>query len=168
MTKLILDASILISWIEELEKPIIFNKLLEAEYEIVIPQNVIEEVDTNNSITEDILNNSKIIKCDKNRHEELSNRYFRLGDGELAVLTLGEKFDNKNKEYFCCLDDGRAREACEKIGLNLKGTLGILGKLIEREKISFRKADKLIKEAKEAGTYLPENHKSMLRSIAND
>lgn len=168
MTKLLLDASIVISWCEELSDLILFEGLLKCGYEIVLPKMVVNEVlydkekNQMNNITKKVLNKAKIRNCDRKRHEKLSNRYFRLGEGEIAVLTLGEYFERKNKSYCCILDDQRAREVCRELNLILKGTLGLCNILIEKGIIKKSKADKIIQKMKEKGARLPEDHQKYL------
>lgn len=109
------------------------------------------------------MNKAKIRNCVRKRHKELGNRYFRLGDGEIAVLTLGEDLERKNKSYCCILDDRRAREVCRELNLILKGTLGLCNILIEKGIIKMSKADTIIQKMKEKGVRLPENHQKYLR-----
>lgn len=165
MPKLILDASIIISWGVELNDSVIYDKLREAEFEHLIPKNVADEVVSKNSVTEHIFNHSEIVKCERNRFEELSSRYFRLGSGELAVLTIGVGLSKDGDEYFCVLDDKLAREAADKLELEYIGAIGLLGILVEQKLIDFERAEELIRIMKDRGTRLPDNHTELLKKI---
>ena len=163
MPKLILDASLVICWCEELEESIVFDGILESDLDPVMPERVVDEVKSDNSISEFVIGNSERRTCDEERYQDLSNRFFRLGSGEKAVLVLGERFNDAGEEYYCVLDDGRARKACAKLDLELIGTIGICKELIEQDFLEFEEAAEIIQEMKDSGTHLPENHRELLR-----
>lgn len=162
MPKLVLDASVVICWCEELRDTIIFDKLTGTGSTHYIPQRVLEEVESDNQVADHVVENSDIVRCNGDRHRELSNRYFRLGSGEIAVLAVGEEFHENGDRYYCVLDDARARETCENLGLNLRGTIGLFSELISEGELTFEHADELIQEMKDNGTRLPENHRELL------
>lgn len=163
MPKLVLDASLIISWCVELYEPTIFDKLLEAGFNPLIPERVEVEVESRNPVTEHVIGNSEIVECEAERHDELSNRYFRLGSGELAVLTVGEELEKGDEDYFCVLDDRLARQAADELELEYTGTIGLLGILVKKELFEFQRADALIQEMKDLGTRLPVNHTELLQ-----
>lgn len=164
MPKLVLDASLIISWCVEFHDPVIFDKLLEAGYEPLIPEQVADEVETENPITEHVFRNSELVECKAERHNELSNRFFRLGSGEIAVLTEGEALGKSSQDYFCVLDDRLARQAAKKLELEYTGTIGLMAILVRNDFIEFERADELIQEMKDMGTRLPDNHNKLLRA----
>lgn len=166
MPKLVLDASLIISWCVELNDPVIFDHLLDAGFEPLIPDGVAEEIETRNDLTEHVFENSEIIESDETRREELTNRFFRLGSGEITVLVVGEELQKSDEEYICILDDRIARQAADKIDLEYTGTVGLLGILIGKDMLEFERADELIQEMKDFGTWLPENHTELLRETA--
>jgi predicted nucleic acid-binding protein len=55
-----------------------------------------------------------------------------LGDGESEVIALGIE----KKSYVLVLDDLKARQTAQKLGLKMTGLLGILLKAKKRNKIS--------------------------------
>jgi len=56
----------------------------------------------------------------------------KLGDGESEVIALGIE----KKSYVLVLDDLKARQTAQKLGLKITGLLGILLKAKKRNKIS--------------------------------
>ena len=56
----------------------------------------------------------------------------KLGDGESEVIALGIE----KKNYVLVLDDLKARQTAQKLGLKITGLLGILLKAKKRNKIS--------------------------------
>lgn len=56
----------------------------------------------------------------------------KLGDGESEVIALGIE----KKSYVLVLDDLKARQTAQKLGLKMTGLLGILLKAKKRNKIS--------------------------------
>jgi predicted nucleic acid-binding protein len=49
-----------------------------------------------------------------------------LGQGEMEVLLLALEFNAKAKGAIAIIDDARARDVAERLGIKLTGTLGIL------------------------------------------
>lgn len=168
MSKLIFDASQAISWAEELEDTVIFDKLVEAGFEPILPERVAEEVESDNEVAEHILSQSETRRCSDEIFDKISDRHFRLGDGELAVLAIGEELENNGDDYFCVLDDGLARDACEHRELEYTGTIGLVAMLVDEDLIDLDEGNRLIEEMKAGGTHLPDNHKELLReSVSN-
>lgn len=140
----------------------IFDSVLECGFQPVIPEKVVDEVQSENEIAGQIIGDSDIEKSDYDRHEELSNRFFRLGKGELAVLVLGEEYSKAGLTYYCSLDDRRAREAADKLGLNTKGTIGILAELVSENALTRNQAEDMLRIMKSEGTHLPSNSVELL------
>jgi len=161
--RLILDASVIISWCDELEDLVVLESLLDSGFAPVTTETVMDEVLSDGPLVERVRAESEIVSTDAGRREELSNRYLGLGRGELSVLTLGEQYDRDGVEYSCMLDDGRARTVCERIGLELSGTLGVFRDLIEQGTVTLEVADSVIQEMKENGTRLPSNHQELIQ-----
>jgi len=161
--KLVIDASVLISWCDELSDRVIFEKLMDSGYSIVVPERVEEEVSGESELYQDILSSCEVVQCDEEVYQKLNSRYVRLGSGELAVLTIGKGLEKQGEGYFCLLDDRRARDICRKIDLELKGTIGTLGLLVREGQIKLSEADSILSQMKESGTRLPKNYEELLR-----
>ncbi|MFC6825659.1 hypothetical protein [Halopelagius fulvigenes] len=163
MHRLILDASVIISWCDELEDLVVFDSIIDCDYAPVTTETVMDEVLSDGPMVERVQSESEVVNTDPDRREELSNRYLGLGRGELSVLALGEKYESSGSTYSCVLDDGRARTVCERLELELMGSLGVMRELIRAESIAFEQADALVQEMRANGTRLPENYRELLQ-----
>jgi predicted nucleic acid-binding protein len=164
--KLILDASVVISWCDELEDLIVFESILHNGFAPVTTETVMEEVLSDGPHIERVKDESEIVQTDPAHREELSNRFLGLGSGEVSVLALGEKYESMDVGYSCVLDDGRARNVCNNLDLNLTGTLGVFRELVDVGALEFKQADALVSEMKANGTRLPKNHQQLIRPTA--
>jgi len=164
LSRLIVDSSFVICLVEEVKDSFIYDNLQSLGYEFILPHRVINEVTSDSSLFERITTESTVKDCDISIYTALENRFFRLGKGELSVLALGKEYHKNKKSYYCVLDDKIAREACQKIGLNMKGTIGLCNILIENKVMNHSKADQLIKDMKRSGMRLPDNHRCLLTS----
>lgn len=79
-----------------------------------------------------LLNDEIIIKEEVEVNKLFKNRYFFLGNGEKSIISLGLKYKEQSVEYYCVLDDKDARKVASKLGLNVKGSIGLL--LLLKEK----------------------------------
>ncbi|WP_248517987.1 hypothetical protein [Salinarchaeum laminariae] len=164
MHRLILDASVVISWCDELQDLVVLESILDSGYAPVTTKTVMNEVLTDGPQVDRVRDKSEIVRTDPVRQEELSNRFLGLGSGELSVLALGERYDSSDVEYSCVLDDGRARNVCDRLDLELMGSIGVFRELVAKGSMDLGKADSLICEMKANGTRLPENHRELIQS----
>lgn len=166
MHRLILDASVIISWCDELGELVVLESILEAGYAPVTTETVMGEVLSDGPMVDRVRSESEVVATDPGRRDELSNRYLGLGSGELSVLVLGEEYESNGSEYFCVLDDGRARTVCERLDLELKGSLGVFRDLIAEGVMELEEADALVREMKANGSRFPEDHLELLQPTA--
>ena len=136
---LILNASVIIAFFSELERPYYLEKLSSLGFEILVPQTILDEEllpKTRSKVLKFI--EKKIIKilpkAPQDIFDTLRRKYIKLGKGELEVLSWGLLLKQSNKEYTCVLEDKHARKAAKDLGLNLTGTLGLLN-ILERENL---------------------------------
>jgi len=161
--RLILDASVIISWCDELQDLIVLESILDNGFAPVTTETVMNEVLSDGPQVDTVRAKSEIVRTDPERREELSNRYLGLGSGELSVLALGEEYDSSGVEYSCVLDDGRARTVCDRLNLALMGSIGVFRELVEEGAMELDEADSLIQNMKSNGTRLPENHLELIQ-----
>jgi len=64
-----------------------------------------------------------------NSKDNFKNRFPKLNDGELSILSLGSLLKSENKSYYCVLDDKHARNAAKSMNLNLTGSIGMIEKI---------------------------------------
>ncbi|WP_295723224.1 DUF3368 domain-containing protein [uncultured Methanobrevibacter sp.] len=97
---------------------------------------------------EKIINNEIIIKKDSKINSLFENRYFFLGKGEKSIMSLALKYKEQSLDYYCVLDDKDARKIAFKLGLNVKGSIGLL--LILKEKGLIEKPKELIEKIRQS------------------
>lgn len=163
MHRLILDASVIISWCDELGDLVVLESILDAGFTPVTTETVMNEVLSDGPLLDRVEAESEIIRTDPVRREELSNRYLGLGSGEVSVLVLGERYESNGTKYSCVLDDGRARKVCGRLNLELTGSIGVFRELVEQDVMELEKADSVVQEMKANGTRLPENHRELIQ-----
>lgn len=79
-----------------------------------------------------LLEDEILIKKECEINSLFNRRYFNLGKGEKSILSLGLKYKEQCVDYYCVIDDKDARKVAEKLGLNVKGSIGLL--LLIKEK----------------------------------
>jgi len=167
VTKLILDASSLICWSEELANDILFRELLMMNYSFILPQRVISEVDYDRlektEIAELIEEESDVREVPERMHQKFSERYIGLGEGEISVISIAQTFEEA-EDCCCILDDKAARNTCERLGIPMKGQIGLVAKLINQEKIEKETGEEILENMVNGGTLLPENYKELLNN----
>ncbi|MXY99683.1 DUF3368 domain-containing protein [Candidatus Poribacteria bacterium] len=91
--------------------------------EVWIPQEVKREFLRIEKISrQEALNNAAWIKTIDLTDSESIPISNRLDPGEASVLALGKKYDAR----FVIIDEKKARQEARKMGLSLKGTVGVL------------------------------------------
>lgn len=164
MTKLILDASIVISWCIELEDLIIYDGLAGLGDEFVIPERVRTEIEPGNRLYEKVLSSALAKQCDRELFEQLSARHFRLGKGELSVISLGMESEKAGRDYLCVVDDSLARSACGQHHLDYTGNIGLCRILVEENSLAFEEATSTLEKMRLGGSRIPKNHPELLCS----
>lgn len=117
---IIIDASSLIA----LYKLNIIDILKDLYASINVPEAVLSE------LGHDLPHWIRIMPLDN--IDKAKNFRKKLGDGESEVIALGIE----KKSYVLVLDDLKARQTAQKLGLKMTGLLGILLKAKKRNKIS--------------------------------
>lgn len=156
--KLILDATVLIAFYTELQRSDLLKSLAFRGFELLIPNAVYDELipDKNfEQLKKDIYANlfSVLSPVPSDEIRRLRFRFPWLHDGELEVIWWGQQFDKD--EYYCILDDKKARESARKLGLKVKGTVGLLRLLNDIGVISKEERKELCLELVKRGFRFP-------------
>ncbi len=91
--------------------------------------------------------------------EELRFRFSSLNRGELEVIWWGRHFKSGGEKYLCALDDGKARRAAKKLGIEIIGTLGIIEVLNELGIIKKEERIELCVELRNKEFRMPKDYK---------
>lgn len=142
-----LDTSVIIAFYTEVEVPIILEEFSKYN-ELIIPSGVIEEL--REGVTWRMFKESikyYKIRIVENIPSEIEIYKTYLGKGELQVIALSYL----DKESFACLDDKRARKLAEKMGVKVRGTLGIIKDAMNLGIISRKFAIRICEKLKISG-----------------
>lgn len=133
--------------------------------EIFVPEAVVEEIaarddELNSKINQLIASRDLKIKQTslKNLKNALSNK---LGKGESEAIALAVELNVD----FAILDDSSARKQALSLGLNVKGTLGLIKKLTESKSITIQDSNLLYRRLHDMGFWVDEN---IFNDILND
>ncbi len=133
------------------------EKALSLFDDIFIPEAVVEEIaerddEVNSKINQLIISSDLTVKQTslKNLKNALSNK---LGKGESEAIALAVELNID----FAILDDSSARKQALSLGLNVKGTLGIIKKLAESKSITINHSNELYKKLHDIGFWVDEN-----------
>ncbi len=121
-----------------LSKLELMEKVLSLFELIYIPESVIEEIlskkDESSKALVQLLESNKLVKI-KGKNRRLFKALNKtLGKGESEVIVCA--IENE-KESIVILDDYVARKEALKLGLKIKGTLGIIKRLYELGEVPF-------------------------------
>lgn len=95
-----------------------------------------------------LLEDGIIIKENCEINEIFERRYFKLGIGEKSIMSLALEYQEQGQECYCVIDDRYAREVAQKLGLNVKGSIGLL--LLLKEKGLLENPNEVASKIKES------------------
>ncbi|HII95746.1 MAG TPA: hypothetical protein HA367_08475 [Candidatus Methanofastidiosum sp.] len=135
----ILDSSVFILFLNEIEGLDYFKMLRDSGESLFIPSSVYTELKDSEIVsTIDMLITEKIIfeidSIDEGYKEFLRHRHPSLGNGELNVLTVTHQLTKDNNSIQCGIDDKLARKIAKELGFNLTGAIGLL-KILKDQKL---------------------------------
>jgi predicted nucleic acid-binding protein len=122
------------------------NQFLEYDYQFLVPQIVIEEINAKQDEASRYVNNlitNKRLTVKQISLFSLANSLGdRLGRGEAEAITLATELQSD----YLILDDFAARKEAIRLGLNVKGTLAIIRKMSVDGKINIDNLEQLYQQ----------------------
>lgn len=97
---------------------------------------------------ENLINCGIVTKKDSEINSLFKKRYFFLGKGEKSIMSLALEYKEQSTDYYCVLDDKYARKIAFKLGLNVKGSIGLL--LLLKEKGLLKDPNELIEKIRQS------------------
>jgi len=155
--QLLLDTSVIIAFCTECKRPYLFEKLIENHFDLFVPIGVANEIKQSDKTYpefKELLHKKTIVileKLDENEVKTLNNKHPYLNRGEIEVILQGLKAKKKNIQYYCVIDDRRARKVAQDYGLNLMGTIGLLENLYRGNVISSSEQTSIVHDLKTSG-----------------
>ncbi len=122
----------------------IITPQVEEEYNIKRNHSIFNE----NYNLEKLIDEGIIIKKDSDINSLFKNRYFFLGKGEKSIMSLALEYKEQSLDYYCVLDDKGARKIAFELGLNVKGSIGLL--LLLKQKGMLQNPNEVVKRIKES------------------
>ena len=160
--KLILDASVFIAFYTELKMEYLLTSMQKQGYEILVPEYILRnEIKTDLDMLHEAIEKGEIRILPQIRDEDIEELRFRfpfLNRGELEVIWWGKYFKRVSKNYWCVLDDGKARKAAQKLEIEIIGTLGIIETLNELEIISKDERKEICEKLGNKGFRMPKGY----------
>lgn len=152
----LMDTSSLILFLEFISEYEILIKLSETGEVMIITAEVEEEYNKKKDSSihnsrynlNKLLENKIIVKESCKINKMLERRYFKLGLGEKSIISLALEYQEQGCECYCVLDDRYARDVAQKLGLNVKGSIGLL--LLLKEKGLLENEDIIVNIIKES------------------
>lgn len=125
--------------------------------DMFIPETVVEEISTRDDEVKTLINKFIASSDVKVKSTSLQNLYNalnkKLGKGESEAIALAVEINLD----LAILDDSSARKQALNLGLNVKGTLGIIRKLAEDKSITVQDSNELYRKLHEIGFWVDKN-----------
>lgn len=160
---LVPDSSFFIAIITELKEAKLLKIILEIEKnQIILTNEIYKEIkDTKNSDKLKSLIKNKTInlkqKINDKNFKDFCRKNYMLNVGELSVIYMGDKLKSTNQDYYCIIDEKKARKLSKEKNLKLCGTIGFLKYLLNLNLISGNEFVEYLKILKVKGFRLPKN-----------
>jgi len=150
------DATTIIALCSELSMPELLLEFTKEGYTIQVCSQVKDEVTKEPGKTKlkELVKHNQVTISTETPLDELQkfqSLHPRLGVGECSVILLGLKQKQAGKRYCCILDDQQARKTAKQAGLKFTGTVGMLQKLVAREKLSEDAYEAIIYKLQKSG-----------------
>jgi predicted nucleic acid-binding protein len=133
MASLILDASVIIGFLTEMDDGEYLYALTLSGYSLIATEGVIVEVKKEpgrsrlaNAVKENWI---KVKQTRRAEFEHYKILYPMLDYGEVEVLQFGLELKSLNEEYECVIDEGAGRKIADQLGLHKTGTEGLLNRM---------------------------------------
>jgi predicted nucleic acid-binding protein len=150
MVLLILDSSVIIAFMTEMDDGDYLKALSSMGFEVTVTKRVIEEVKKEPG-------KSRLAKAVEEKwigvqvipDEEFTffkKRYPMLDYAEVEVIQKGAELKQMGVEYCCIIDEGAGRKIADRLGLQKMGTEGLLNKMNHLSIIDASLKEKLFKK----------------------
>ena len=164
----ILDSSVVILFLDDIDEEGCLYMLSEIGEILLLPESVYDEVldeDTkskmNSLISKGILRKIEGANCEENI---LKRRFLTLGNGEINVLACGKNLQ-KQEKIWCVIDETHGRNAAEKLGIPLTGSIGLIKILKEKRVLNEDKLKNIVNKIRESPFWID---KEILRGLLNE
>lgn len=166
----ILDSSVFILFLNEIDGKEYFTLLSQNNSHLHIPISVYNEIldngqiiEINKLISQNVI--TKMVSNDPKDEIALKRRFPGLGNGEINVLCWGVKLKNSGTQYYCVIDEKLGRKAAQKLQLSLTGSIGLIKILKDRKLLSKEQIMNIIEDIKASSFRVDE---AILRGLLDE
>ncbi len=155
--KAILDASPIIAFFAEMREPEILFRTRALGYELLVPDAVYRKDITkepSKAILEESVKDGSVSllpPVEATNLEAFMRAHPSLGEGESEVILSASEFLAHRESVVCILDERPARRAAERLGLPVRGTLGVLRALEDSDLLGQEDVARLKRHLQAAG-----------------
>jgi predicted nucleic acid-binding protein len=154
--EMVLDATPIINFNDRLKRPDLLLKFLDCGYALCTTDEVRKEIFKGRSTAflEGCIakRQIKLLITNEINFEQLKSNYPFLGNGELATICASSQVGASDN--VCILDDKKAVQVARELGINVRGSIGLLGDLVKRQIISDDEFSSLIENMSAKGFFL--------------
>jgi predicted nucleic acid-binding protein len=150
MTLLILDSSVIIAFMTEMDDGEYLKALSALGFKVTVTAGVLVEVkkEPGKSRLKSAIE-EKWIEVERTSKEEFDfykTRYPMLDYAEVEVIQRGIELKLAKADYYCVLDEGAGRKIADSLGLQKTGTEGLLNRMNHLGVIDVSLKEKLLKK----------------------
>lgn len=126
----ILDSSPLILFMDKIDENSLIILSTEID-ELKLPESVYKEFINkgDSSVLDEFIKDGVldiIGGISVQEEQQIKNKWPTLGIGEINVLAWAKRLEKNEIKFICVFDDSNARKACELMGFQLTGSVGLL------------------------------------------
>ena len=156
----ILDSSVMIGILDELDRPDLIDKILELGHDLAVPKYVVEtELGGKvQSRVREMAESGKIEilgECSAKDLDDVLTTFPGMGRGEYHVMQSYRKMVVEGHKAYCILDERKAGSYASKTDIKYTGLIGLLRMLKNRQILNERDAEGIGAALKDSGFRTP-------------
>ena len=156
----ILDSSVMIGILDELDRPDLIDKILELGHDLAVPKYVVETELRGKvqSRVREMVESGKIEilgECSAKDLDDVLTTFPGMGRGEYHVMQSYRKMVVEGRKAYCILDERKARSYASKTDIKYTGLIGLLRMLKNRQILNERDAEGIGAALKDSGFRTP-------------
>lgn len=124
--KIVFDSSSLILLVEKLGLRETLTKCALCGITLIIPEKVLEEFKEKNEDSETLTFITENFRIEKIENHCSLSTLLDEDSGEIAVASIGKELDESKEQYLCIIDEKYGSKVFKLLGLETKGTIGLL------------------------------------------
>jgi predicted nucleic acid-binding protein len=124
--KIVFDSSSLILLVEKLNLRETLTKCASSGMTLIIPEKVLSEFKEKNDDPGTLTYINGTFRIEKNENCSDLSVFLDEDSGEISVASIGKELKECKEEYLCIIDEKYGSKIFKLIGIETKGTIGLL------------------------------------------